>query len=195
MSEIPVPDPEETPSSRGDGLLRRIQPALTLLIAFTAIGLAAWEGIENRRHNRLSVLPRLAGQVETGQDTAGEYARMTVESTGLGPAVIRAFRVYLDGALVDTSGGGRWQEVIANLSKDGTRISAHAFGRGYYLPAGRQQLLFEARRPPTVSSGEPALADVSSRLALQICYCSIYETDCDEVLLTTGDVDALECEP
>ncbi|HKK08896.1 MAG TPA: hypothetical protein VKA44_08435, partial [Gemmatimonadota bacterium] len=71
---------------------------MTTLIAAAAIGLAAWEGLETRRYDRLSVRPRLQAGADVGGDSADHYVRFSVENTGLGPAVIRRFTIYLDGA-------------------------------------------------------------------------------------------------
>lgn len=196
MSDIPVPEGPAEPSSPRDGRVARLQPLLALVIALTAIALTIWEGAENRRHNRLSVQPRLGAEIDTGRDSTGEYARMAVESTGLGPAVITAFRVYFDGVAQDTvtaSGTTPWQKVIEAFSADQTSISAHGLGTGYYLPAGRQQVLFEVRRG--AAREDTALADILARLALQICYCSVYDTDCEEVVLTTKRLDVPSCLP
>jgi hypothetical protein len=44
MAEIPIPEPPSDRQSGNGGLLQRLQPLLTLLIALVAIGLATWEG-------------------------------------------------------------------------------------------------------------------------------------------------------
>ena len=194
MTDIPIPDPpDDRPAGRG--ALYRLQPLLTLVIAVAAIGLAAWEGAENRRHNRLSVLPRLGAEIESGRNDAGTWARMAVESTGLGPAVITAFRIYLDGEVQDaeTADGSRWDSVLALVGGDATEVNAHAFGAGYYFPPGRRYVLFEARRAPGAGESLPSLGDLTGRLALQVCYCSVYGSDCDEALLTASPVEAVPC--
>jgi hypothetical protein len=185
MSDTPDQETPAKPASHEEPVLLRLQPLLTLLIALMAIALTIWEGAETRRHNRLSVQPRLDAAIESGRDSAGEYVRMAIESTGLGPAVIRAFRVYLDGALQDTMTAGMnpWRNVTEAFSTGRTSFSAHGLPTGYYLPPGREHLLFEARRH-TAGDG-PALAGVPQRLALQVCYCSVYDTECDEIVLTT----------
>ena len=195
MTEIPIPEPPADRQSDNGGLLQRLQPLLTLLIALAAIGLAAWEGLENRRHNRLSVKPRIGAEIDSGRDGSGEYIRMSIESTGLGPAVIHTFRVYFDGVLQDTHDGpdtSVWQSALEAFGTSGTQINARGIGRGYYLPAGSRHLLFEARRPRSDATAPP-LASNLGRLALQICYCSVYQTDCDEVLLTTGALVPQSC--
>ena len=195
MTEIPLPEPPNDRQSGNGGVLQRLQPLLTLFIALVAIGLATWEGVENRRHNRLSVQPRIGAEVNSGRDDSGEFIRMSIESTGLGPAVINTFRVYFDGVPQDTLDGpgtSVWQSALDAFGTSGTQINAHGIGRGYYLPAGSRHLLFEARRLQSDSSAPP-LATNLSRLALQICYCSVYDTDCDEVLLTTGELAPQRC--
>ena len=197
MSDVPIPEMPARPPSREDRLPVRLQAFVTLLIAFAAIALTIWEGVENRRHNRLSVQPRLGAAIDTGRDTAGEYVRMAIESTGLGPAVIKTFRVYFDGVAQDTvtaAGTIPWQNAIDAFSANGTNINAHGLGTGYYIPAGRQQILFEARRH-TASDNGPTLTDILRRFALQICYCSVYNTDCEEVLLTTARISVPTCKP
>lgn len=195
MSDIPIPErPTPSSSSREDRWLFRMQGVLTLVIALAAIGLALWEGIENRRHNRLTVQPRLGAAINTGRDTAGEFVKMEIESTGLGPAVIKTFRIYFDGVMQDSvvaSGIAPWQKAIDTFSTSGSYVSAHALGSGYYLPSGRQHLLFEARRSGAARGA--ALGDIMKRLALQICYCSVYNTDCEEVVLSMVPLEAESC--
>lgn len=195
MIDVPIPEPPGRPPGARRPL-DRLQSALTLVIALVAIGLAIWEGAENRRHNRLSVLPRLGAEINSGRDGDTEYIRMAVESTGLGPAVIKSFRIYLDGAPQDTvgpSGVSPWNRVIELFASEGTSINAQAFGSGYFLPAGRGQVLFEVRRPDTAAVEGEKLSDMLGRVALHVCYCSIYDTDCDEVLLTTARMTPLSC--
>ena len=196
MNEIPIPDAPEQPSTRRDGHMHRIQPMVTLIIAVAAIGLAIWEGAENRRHNRLSVQPRLAGAVDASQESAAEYVRMTIENTGLGPAVVKTFRIYWDGVPRDTArtpSETQWQTVIEAVADKRTQVTARSLGKGYYFPAGRQHIVFEARRATPSTVGESALAHILDRLAVQICYCSIYNTDCDEVVLATTRPTTLPC--
>lgn len=196
MNEVPIPESPTRPASQRKGPLERLQPVLALVIAFAAIGLATWEGAENRRHNRLSVQPRLGAEVDAGRTSQSEYVRLVVESNGLGPAVFRTFRIYFDGVVQDSvtaAGVNPWRTVIAAVSDSVTQINAHAFGAGYYFPVGRREVLFEAVRPGGISTAGEPLADILTRLAVQVCYCSIYDTDCDEVVLTAGDLKPLPC--
>lgn len=59
----PEPRPEQEQPTEISGTvtvrLRNIANLLTAVVAVAAILLSVWEGIENRRHSRLSVLPHL----------------------------------------------------------------------------------------------------------------------------------------
>ena len=188
MSDIPIPDPPE-PGVTG-ARWQRLQSLLVIIIALVAIVLAAWEGLENRRHNRLSVQPRLGGEYSSGRQGDTQYVRIGVENTGLGPAVIKSFRLFLDGKQVEADERAIWDGVIQAVAPSGMQVNAHAIGTGYFLPAGREFLLFEARGPmPRTAS----IMDTAKRLGIDICYCSIYNSDCDRVTLATGPLDVGTC--
>lgn len=193
MADIPIPEVPEPAQPAGASGWQRLQSLLVLVIALVAIVLAAWEGLENRRHNRLSVQPRLGGEYSTGRQGDTQYVRVAVENTGLGPAVIKSFRMFLDGREVsanDEANQTAWNEIIAAVATPGMQVNAHAFGAGYFFPAGRESMLFEARGPkPDTGS----LADIADRLAIDICYCSIYGSHCDRTTLATKPIDVGAC--
>jgi hypothetical protein len=195
MDDIPVPEPQPAPS--GPGPLARWQPLFTLVIAITAIALALWEGLENRRHNRLSVVPRIGAEMDAGTNPTSEFVRLGIESNGLGPAVVTAFRIYFDGELQDTADGfgtAAWQPAMEALQRDSVfDINAQGIGTGYFLPPGRAAIVFEATRPRRAAGSSLApLVGIFDRLAIQICYCSVYHSDCD-VIETTQSVEMAAC--
>lgn len=201
MDEIPRVDGVDTGGDDGgvddrspgrSGAWHRLQSLSALVIAVAAIVLAAWEGLENRRHNRLTVRPRLAGEVNTGRTAAAEHASIAIENTGLGPAVLHRFDVYLDGARVSGDGGG-WQAVIAAVAEEGLSLNAQGYGEGYFVPAGTRLVLFEARRPVPPDGAARGIGDLLTRVAVDLCYCSVYGTDCDQVVLTTSRFDVPAC--
>lgn len=71
---------------------------LTIIVALAAIGLSIWESFENRRHNRLSVLPQLE-PIQYSLNVPGDtmYVRYGARNTGLGPAVLQNFVVFRNG--------------------------------------------------------------------------------------------------
>lgn len=68
-----------------------------VLIALAALFVAVWEGLENRKHNRLSVVPRLRIDRHT---YAGSPVAVSLCNNGTGPAIVRSFSVLVDGRQV-----------------------------------------------------------------------------------------------
>lgn len=65
------------------------------VVALAALGLALLEGRANRRHNRLSVAPRLRLDFEARPETRS--VKIVLVNAGLGPAIFDAFEPMLDG--------------------------------------------------------------------------------------------------
>ncbi|HEX6133055.1 MAG TPA: hypothetical protein VFZ24_03665 [Longimicrobiales bacterium] len=196
MPDIPIPEVPGPARQEEAGGWQRLQSLLALVIAVVAITLAAWEGLENRRHNRLTVQPRLGGEYSSGREGDSEYVRIAVENNGLGPAVIGSLRIFLDDtALPARSGIGRspWSVVIDSVATEGMHVDAHAFGAGYFLPAGREYLLFQARRPRGSAPDDAPIGAIADRIGIDICYCSIYGSHCDRVTLATKPLDVGPC--
>jgi hypothetical protein len=65
-------------------------------IALMALVATIWEGVETRRHNRLSVAPRL--DFYSVRSTAPDHPEnyVALENKGLGPAIIKGFRMTID---------------------------------------------------------------------------------------------------
>ncbi len=76
-------------------------PALSLFVAFLALFVAIWQGIETRTHNRLSVIPHLditivQKELETGK------GGIRVINDGVGPAIIKYVKVkWKDKIIID----------------------------------------------------------------------------------------------
>lgn len=158
----------------------RLQVLLSSILAVGAIALATWEGLENRRHNRLSVAPRLDGSANISRESAA----LGIQSNGLGPAVITSFRIYLDDkiafdAAADDSATSPWQRIAPLLNLEHHTISGYAFGRGSLLRAGQDYELFSVMAKDSANAPEDYLATVINRLAVEVGYCSMYQDQCD----------------
>jgi hypothetical protein len=185
MEDQPSP---ETP--KRTGFFARVQPIMTTVLAVAAIGLAAWEGLENRRHNRLSVAPRLNSNI----GVSSEQVSMSVESSGLGPAVVEAFRIYLDGKVVHDAGAAKagqspWETLMPAFSPKGYSVAAYAFGVGNVLRAGQDYELFRAALRDTANTRPDTLnlSALLDRLGVEICYCSIYGDQCHRAFIGLHD--------
>jgi hypothetical protein len=166
----------------------RLQIPLTTLLAVVAIVLAAWEGLENRKHNRLEVAPRLNGSIQLSRESAS----LSLQSNGLGPAVLHDFRIYLDGRLVHdarsrNSATSPWQQLMPLLSIDGYSVSGNGFGAGSLFRAGQDYDIFTIAPRDTSRNLEQQMTDILDRVAVEICYCSIYEDQCRSVFVGTRE--------
>ena len=97
---------------------------LTILVALSAIALTVWEGMENRLHNRLSVLPHLqdAGSTMRGGAEDSTYTlTYALANTGLGPAVLQNILVFRDGEpvfnAVQSGGNINFSDILAELQE------------------------------------------------------------------------------
>lgn len=85
-------------------------------IAFLALGVAIWQGLETRHHNRVSVEPRLVS-IETLSISSEGFVGLTIANKGVGPAILDPFQIYVDNKRVTGPFGG-WQ-VALDLFCDG----------------------------------------------------------------------------
>ncbi len=69
---------------------------LSLFIAACVLGVTIWQGLQNRKHNRLSVLP-LLGMLRI---SGGINYEMKLINRGVGPAIIKNFELLFDGKIV-----------------------------------------------------------------------------------------------
>jgi hypothetical protein len=168
----------------------RLQVLLTTLLAVVAIVLAAWEGLENRKHNRLEVAPRVNGTIQL----SGEAASLSLQSNGLGPAVLQDFRIYLDGRLVHDARARNsvmspWQRLMPLLNVEGYLVSGNAPAAGSLLRAGEDYDIFTISARDTSSNREQEMTNVLHRIGVEVCYCSIYEDQCRAVYVGTREAE------
>ena len=173
----------------------RLTVTLGTVLAIAAIVLTVWEGLENRRHNRLSVAPRVDGYIQLSEDSVG----IELQSTGLGPAVIKTFQVFLDGSRVydaanATNISSPWQQIIQPLNPKAVTISANALGIGTLLRAGQdfQILQVAARDSASVAAGE--LGRYIDRIGVRIRYCSMYDDQCRTTYVGIKPLDSASSE-
>jgi hypothetical protein len=67
------------------------------VIAICALALTVWQGIQTRKHNRLSCKPFLTTWI--GKDLKNNFYSVDLINNGLGPAVIENFTIKVDDEL------------------------------------------------------------------------------------------------
>lgn len=150
-----------------------------IFISVLALCLSVYEGMETRKHNRLSVTPHLVFYDSLAQkkDRVGLF----LENGGLGPAIIREMHISLDGKEVKG-----WDEVTAILTsnpgedpfveRNPRRVSLTS---GYVVPSGREEALYTTK-PEFVKDWKAFETIFSKRLQVTISYCSFYDI-CESV--------------
>lgn len=162
-------------------------------VALAAIGLAVWEGWENRVHNRLSVVPKLDGTRDF--DMLEQRFSLNMISSGLGPAVVRDSWLYVDGKRIFASsqdGEFPWRGAY-ELFPSGFDVIDDYFGAGHYMtPGNKYRFLEVVKRAETPR--DAGFRDVANRIDIVTCYCSVYGDSCRIEHIGLNAVAAPECD-
>lgn len=202
IPELPT-DPDDATPDSGNGTRYRLQilsTAVTLVVAITAIGLSIWQGYETRLHNRLSVQPYL--NVETtrlSQDTTF-VLRISLLSSGLGPAVVEKVLVYDRDAPGDASPrttttqdgdliGLRSVNALTRIDSLPYNVSSitSSLEQGDMIRPGDVRSFFQsqvlkANVPDSINAFVPGqINDALARHSFVVCYCSVYGDNCGQV--------------
>ncbi len=179
------PEHESSPSeNRGPVTVRlkTLANVLTAAVALAAILLSVWEGLENRRHNRLSVLPHLEpfeADYTSATPIEIDYFRLLssmdslyalsygLENSGLGPAVVQNVLVFKEDQKIydaeQSDGGNPLQELRREVRALPFAVSflQHPYGKGDMLKAGEVHDFVAVGIPFTVSNRDSLIAAVN----------------------------------
>lgn len=150
---------------------------LPIILSLCAISLTAYQASATRKHNRLSVQPRVDWQVNV--DSRGSLSFRLVNK-GFGPAVLHDLTLLVDGKSVGPDGVATCEKISALLGRDGPDWQTGCFevDGDYILRAGEDVLVYES----LLKEGAPAAdAPLDRRDYMRVTvageYCSFYE-DC-----------------
>ena len=171
---------EQGPRRPGHRVIRGLAQSAAGALAVAAILLSVWEGVENRRHNRLSVQPRIDGSSQVSDEDGLWRQAFRFSSDGLGPAAVTEFRVYWQGletwnGRAPAAASGPWQPVLDRLS-DRFDLTASSLGVGSVLRVGEDYQVLLVRQRSAGSIGD--LLDATSAIGVLLCYCSLYGDQC-----------------
>lgn len=93
---------------------------MTSFIALTALVVSIWQGIEMRKHNRLSVKPLFTftrnfnkTTIIQGTDTIpANLFQLYLSNNGTGPGIISEFKVYYKDQIVDKYSLSLWNQIF-----------------------------------------------------------------------------------
>lgn len=120
-------------------------------IAASALLLAVWQGWTLRRHNKLSVEPRLLIYSEQFEKQNSETFKIYIKNTGLGPAIVEEFfiGIYGKGLIRGKINEAAWLSALEQCT--GTQIKLHALNvihKNYLIGAGEDILISEISYKP-----------------------------------------------
>lgn len=234
MDDIPLPEPDDADAASGDAApdadatereaassrlsLRALAQLMTVVVAVAAIGLSVWEGRETRRHNRLSVLPRLEASslwLPMRLDTRSALFRnafadsaavayqdsIVLQNNGLGPAVIHRVQVRVaDSITYDTERSG-WRDQymfravvdrLRRVAPNVATLNVRTYPPGTFLSQGMHPLIqFMVPAGQSVEAlihVRRSLVEPKQEIQVLYCSCSVYGEDCSTTSFWRRDV-------
>ena len=144
-----------------------------IVVAIASIVVTVWQGIEMRKHNRLSVRPRLEITYEVNKKGFG----YVLKNNGLGPAVVTSKKFFVDGKEVQEDGFSGYDVFIEKLGLKNRQVVYTGIFPGKTITAGAKLdiIRFFWKEGETVDSLlQTLLPQVYNRISLEIGYKSMY---------------------
>jgi len=152
-------------------LLQQYTTIATVFIAVLALFLSIWHLSVQRKHNKLSVKPLLTFEELTANTERG--FGVFVRNDGIGPAIIKEFKIYVDNIQIISDYKHLWKEAAKKLSIDYNFVMFHTFEPKTSINTGLRLPVFTIEQK--VNKEQTALFKKSiSRLNIEILYESIY---------------------
>jgi hypothetical protein len=134
----------------------------SMVVALCSLALTVVFTLQQRRHERLTVMPVVAPSL----GASASKAWIVVGNDGLGPAHVQAFQVHLDGRPVKS-----WVDLANALDPNGTARWGFTNVANAYLPPNHLREVFVTEDPSLIQK----MSEASSRISFTVCYCSLYE--------------------
>lgn len=148
------------------------------ITAVAALGVGIWQGYENRRHNKLSVMPKL--NIHTNVSTGYDFIGMSMSNQGLGPSQIKLIRLYVDGQPVADGTKEDWPKVLEKLGINDSAVEYNWIYGQTVLKAGSIESLFGIRRANYTDERISKISRSLERIGVIVCYCSLYD-ECSNI--------------
>ena len=153
-----------------------------IIIAICALALTVWQGIQTRRHNRLTVKPH----IDTGAcySLHKPFLGIRVVNSGLGPAILKKIEVGMRGQLYDCLQIGVLEELINDFQFNFEReVNFHLGlkGLGASVLNGEEFFLFSIAREDADAAMAEVLRQKLSHVTLTVGYESMYGELFEEV--------------
>lgn len=170
-----------------------------LLVAFVAVAMAAWDGYESRSYNRKSVMPIFNSYVDRNFSSENNEIEMGIVGVGLGPAKVTGFYVFYNGEPQEPlelpgyvsaypSTNAIMNGAIADLNDKHDESwhlsnSDNTFYEGEVLAKDVNRTLLRYSSDIPTKEFRKLVAAVEQTTDIFVCYCSIYDDQCNIVHL------------
>ncbi len=162
-----------------------MDPQFLLTIAASVMAIAALftavvHARSLRQHHRLTVVPHLYLHRELSMDRPNIL--ITLSNTGLGPAVLDSYSVYVDKDVTPIRAATDWYPVMASLGIQFENVNAAVLEEGDMIGAGQQLPLLTV----DLSAGENnfhELQKLVGRIRIKMKYASVYGDRYDTLLV------------
>lgn len=150
------------------------------IIAGSAVALTLYTINATHRHNRLSVTPHLTGHDSRNATNEGVTFTCDIRNSGLGPARIKSFTLFLDGKPFTTPDDNPVEAIFKELLNGKAQYVlkrtwwARKNRNGLSLIAGQSVSFCEVFFPALTKADEEKVNDLAKRMALRIEYESFY---------------------
>jgi hypothetical protein len=156
-------------------ILPTITAFSTAVTAVCALIVSIWQGITQRRHNRLSVRPNL--RIDWLWNDVRDKTKVTVQlsNNGLGPAILAKVNWEKDGELLEVPPSETIDIITSAVpeSKSWDFISGYTPSPRDPMSPGEKHALIEVWTRN--ADDTEALRDILKVLSVRISYCSMYE--------------------
>lgn len=146
-----------------------------VIIALCALAFTAYQVFATRKHNRLSVRPHITYFTYRDLSPGQGSLKIEIMNNGLGPAIIDAFDVFLDGQKIPSYRSADIEAKVAEvLDGQTSKTSVTTLGSGYSMPKDQTRTLLEVRFPATTQNDIERIEKRLTRFSLVIRYSSMY---------------------
>lgn len=143
------------------------------IIALCALVLSIWQGVQMRRHNRLSFRPHLDAWRHA--DPEKGYYAVDLINNGLGPAIVKSFVVKVDGKQIFGDGTEPIEKALRIVFPNFPyQASCSYVAKGYSLAAKEQCKIAAVQFTGSVLPAHNLVQDAFNRADLEIVYKSVY---------------------
>lgn len=150
---------------------------LPIIVSLCAISLTVYQAMATRHHQRLSVQPRLDWNIDVTRDGDVTYSLV---NSGVGPAVLKALDLTVDGATVGPDGPATCLAVDAALGRGAPDWDTRCFDMvdDFVIRPGDSVLVYSSQRTADSAAVRQRVPpDEYLRVGVSGRYCSFYE-DC-----------------